>query len=113
MLGQIPRAPRGRPCGGWSRPSELQDRANVAVLALREPLPRHTTAADKRQTVNADALLRVHEHGYYVKGWVYDAGAAPGRLTAVSTEGSRVELLDHAFRHSRPDVGASEPPPAR
>jgi O-antigen biosynthesis protein len=72
--------------------------------ALREPLPRHTTAADKRQTVNADALLRVHEHGYYVKGWVCDAGAAPGRLTAVSPEGSRVELLDRAFRHSRPDV---------
>ncbi len=77
---------------------------HAAREALRERLPVCVISQDAPQGLNVDAVLAVDDHGFYVQGWLRDAEAAPTRLTAVSPEGSRTELLPRLYWFRRPDV---------
>jgi GT2 family glycosyltransferase len=77
---------------------------HAAREALRERLPVCVISQHAPQGLNVDAVLAVDDHGFYVQGWIRDAEAVPTRLTAVSPEGSRTELLPRLYRFRRPDV---------
>jgi hypothetical protein len=51
-----------------------------------------------------DHIFRLDERSFYLTGWVPDTGGEAVRLTAVSPEGQRAELLPGAFRHRRTDL---------
>ena len=71
---------------------------------LRERLTYCTPARGEQLGLQIESLLRVDERSFYVRGWFRDGEAEIVRLTAVSPEGVRAELLDGTFRFSRPDV---------
>ncbi len=71
---------------------------------LRERLPICTIAPNQPQGLHVDAIVAVDETSFYIQGWLRDEEAKITRLTAVSPEGSRVELLGKIFRYPRPDV---------
>lgn len=71
---------------------------------LREPLPTATVERDEPQGLHFDSVLALSECAYYVRGWARDGQAALTRLTAVSPEGSRIELLPGIHHEPRPDV---------
>jgi GT2 family glycosyltransferase len=72
--------------------------------ALREPLPSATVDCDEPQGLHFDSVLALSESSFYVRGWARDGQAGLVRLTAVSPEGSRIELLPGIHREPRPDV---------
>jgi GT2 family glycosyltransferase len=72
--------------------------------AIRERLPYAVTARDQPRGLHVDALMAVDERSFYIKGWIWDEEASVARLTAVSPEGSRAQLLEGAFRYPRPDI---------
>ncbi|TMK58961.1 MAG: glycosyltransferase family 2 protein [Actinobacteria bacterium] len=72
--------------------------------ALREPLPSATVDRDEPQGLHFDSVLALSESSFYVRGWARDGQAALVRLTAISPEGSRIELLPGIHREPRPDV---------
>ncbi len=71
---------------------------------LREPLPPSVVERDEPQGLDFDSIIALSDRAFYVRGWARDAQAALTRLTLVSPEGSRTELLSHSFRNPRPDV---------
>jgi GT2 family glycosyltransferase len=81
---------------------ELAERLFGAREALRERFPRSVTSRDARRGVHVDRMLAVDERSFYVLGWLQMPGIT--RLTAVSPEGARSELLERMFRFPRPDV---------
>jgi GT2 family glycosyltransferase len=87
-----------------ARRIQLSRSLNAAREALRERLPISVVSVAAPSALQADAILALDDHSFYVQGWMRDAQAAPRRLTAVSPEGSRAELLPCLFRHHRPDV---------
>lgn len=72
--------------------------------ALREKLPLSIIAKDQPQTVHVEAILAIDERSFYIRGWMRDAEAKIARLTVVSPEGGRVELVDRVFGYLRPDL---------
>lgn len=83
---------------------QLSENLHAARQALRERLPVGVIAVSAAQGLSVDAVLAIDERSFYVRGWMRDQKAVTTRLTAVSPEGSRTELLPHLFRHRRPDV---------
>ena len=71
---------------------------------LRERLPAQVNSPDAAQGLAVDHILSVNDSSFYIKGWAYDEESEIVRLTAVSPEGSRIEMLDRLFRYPRPDV---------
>jgi GT2 family glycosyltransferase len=71
---------------------------------LRERLPNCTPSRGEPLGLQIDSLLRVDERSFYVRGWFRDGEADAVRLTAVSPEGARAELLGGTFRFARADV---------
>jgi len=51
-----------------------------------------------------DAIWRIDDSAYYVKGWLYHEEGELSRLTVVTPEGCSVELAKDAFSYARPDV---------
>jgi len=80
---------------------------------LREPLPPSVVDRDEPQGLHFDSVLALSETAFYVRGWARDGQAEPVRLTAVSPEGSRVELLPGIYRDPRPDVDSFYEEPTR
>jgi GT2 family glycosyltransferase len=72
--------------------------------ALRRPLPHSGAAKEKPAGLCVDEFFAIDNHAFYLKGWLHDAQARTTRLTAVSPEGHRAELLERVFRYRRPDV---------
>jgi GT2 family glycosyltransferase len=73
--------------------------------ALRERLPPSTDQPGEPRGVHVESILRIDERSFYIGGWLHDEPGDTARLTAVSPEGERVELLERVFRYPRPDVG--------
>jgi O-antigen biosynthesis protein len=71
--------------------------------ALRERLPATVVSQANQRGIVIDRLMSVDERSFYLEGWLHDPEIT--RLTAVSPEGSRAELLGRLSRHPRPDVG--------
>lgn len=107
-LGAIVRA--AAPCllepGGFSLALKL--------AALREELMPHMPVVpvkkDDPQAVAVDEVLAIDDVSFLIRGWMHDADRDAIRFTAVSPEGSRAELLERAFRLSRPDIKAGYSP---
>lgn len=72
----------------------LRERQAIAVVDER---------ADR--ALHVERLHRIDDNAFYASGWVWEPFAPLVALTAISPEGERVELLEHAFRHARDDVG--------
>jgi GT2 family glycosyltransferase len=81
--------------------------------ALRDPLPTSVVQRDEPQGLHFDSVLALDDDAFYVRGWARDGQAPLRRLTVVSPEGSRVELLPGIFREPRPDVDSFYEEPAR
>lgn len=89
---------------GSSDPIGLATSRALIREGLREPLPTATVERDEPQGLHFDSVLALSESAYYVRGWARDGQAALTRLTAVSPEGSRIELLPGIHHEPRPDV---------
>jgi O-antigen biosynthesis protein len=72
--------------------------------ALRDKLPLSIIAKDQPQTVHVEAVLAIDDRSFYIRGWMRDAEAKIARLTVVSPEGGRIELVDRVFGYLRPDL---------
>ncbi|HZI37285.1 MAG TPA: glycosyltransferase, partial [Acidimicrobiia bacterium] len=72
--------------------------------AVRPRRPHCQIAVDVAQGLFIDAIHRVDEGSFYVRGWMRDASAEITGLAALSPEGARVELAGTLTRFSRPDV---------
>jgi GT2 family glycosyltransferase len=79
---------------------------HVAREMLRERLPTCELSAGNMEGFSVEALVRVSARDFYVEGWICDAESVAVRLTAVSPEGARAELISHLHRYDRPDVQA-------
>lgn len=101
---------RGTTRGGRVSPELMMMRE-----LLRERLPACVVAPGQARGIHIDAMLAVDETAYYMRGWARDTEATITHLTAVSPEGSRIELpVSHGmFRYPRSDVqefyGATSP----
>jgi GT2 family glycosyltransferase len=89
---------------GSSDPIGLATSRALIREGLREPLPTATVERDEPQGLHFDSVLALSESSFYVRGWARDGQAALTRLTAVSPEGSRIELLPGIHHEPRPDV---------
>lgn len=74
--------------------------------ALRERMPLGVVAPDQSQVLSIDTLLGIDETSFYIEGWMRDIDSHPARLTVVSPEGERTEILPHLARYPRPDLHA-------
>jgi GT2 family glycosyltransferase len=80
---------------------ELSERLFGIREALRERLPLVAASGEEQPTVQVDRILAVDERSFYLEGSFGEVELA--RLTAVSPEGGRCELLDRLFRHGSSD----------
>jgi GT2 family glycosyltransferase len=76
----------------------------LAREGLREPLPPCVVERDEPQGLDFDSIVALSERAFYVRGWARDTQAELTRLTLVSPEGARAELLPGLHRNPRPDV---------
>lgn len=89
---------------GSSDPLSLATSLALAREGLREPLPLCVVERDEPQGLQLDSVLALSERSFYVRGWARDDQAPLRRLTLVSPEGARLELLPNAYRSPRADV---------
>lgn len=83
---------------------QLSESLSACRQALRERMPAGMIAVGAAQGLHIDAILAVDDQSFYMQGWMHDQHAVTTRLTAVSPEGSRTEMLPRLFLHRRPDV---------
>lgn len=93
-----------RTAGGEQRDVRTSEALFAAREALRERLPIQENAPERRRGLVVEHVLRVDDRSFYLKGWMHDEEADVTRLTAVSPEGARVEVVDALYREARPDV---------
>jgi GT2 family glycosyltransferase len=90
------------------RPSLDPDGLSESLALLRDGLrdlhPRVGVASEDPRSLHIDSLVRVDERAFFVNGWMHDELATIVRLTAVSPEGARVEMLERMATVRRPDV---------
>src|SRR5262249_41910323 len=82
----------------------LAKELHQAPEALRERFSRCMVARERPRCIPVGSLLGVEERSFFVGGWMRDEEAALARLTAVSPEGCRAELLERVYRYARPDL---------
>jgi GT2 family glycosyltransferase len=85
-------------------PHGLSESLALIRDALRSPHPRIGRGSEAPRELRIDRLVRVDERSFFVHGWMHDHQAPIVRLSAVSPEGSRVELLEQSARVRRPDL---------
>jgi GT2 family glycosyltransferase len=72
--------------------------------ALRERLLGPTIVEGSTLGGGVDGIFAVSANAFYVRGWLVCAESPATRVTAVSPEGCRTELLGRLYRHSRADL---------
>ncbi|MDQ1489135.1 MAG: hypothetical protein QOJ23_1649 [Actinomycetota bacterium] len=72
--------------------------------AVRTRPPHCQIAADVAQGLFIDAVHRVDDRSFYIRGWIRDAAAEITGVTALAPEGARVELAATLACFPRPDV---------
>ena len=85
-------------------PNGLSESLSLLRDALRDPHPRIGPRSDEPRSLHIDHLVRIDERSFFVDGWMRDEQAPIVRLTAVSPEGARVEMLSGMARVRRPDL---------
>ena len=90
---------------GWEDPHEAVLAENLRLLrdGLRESAISVRDRVD-RAALTAEYLALVDREQLYIRGWLRDSDGAVTGLNAIAPEGSRVSLLDGAYRYPRPDV---------
>ena len=71
---------------------------------LRERMPLTGLSQDDPRALHIELLIAADDRTFYVRGWFRDEESTVERLTAVSPEGARVEILNSVFRFDRPDI---------
>jgi GT2 family glycosyltransferase len=94
-------------------PAGLSTSRALAREGLREPLPPSVVERDEPQGLQFDSVVALSDTQFYVRGWARDGQSEMTRLTAVSPEGSRIELLPSICRTPRPDVDSFYQEPTR
>ena len=72
--------------------------------ALRERMPLSGFSQDEPRALYIESLIAADDRTFYVRGWFRDEESPVTRLTAVSPEGVRAEILGSTFRFARPDI---------
>lgn len=85
-------------------PEQLAESLFTLREVLRDRLPLCQLLPEGHHGLSVDLVLAADERTFYLKGWSRSVEAPLARLTAVSPEGDRAELLPSAFRHLRGDV---------
>jgi len=90
---------------GTFEPAELERSVGLLLARLQErPTEASGARSRERRALSAERLLAVDDRAFHVAGWVHDEAAELTRLTAISPEGLRAELLERVFRYRRPDI---------
>ncbi len=87
-----------------AEPEQLSEALFVVRETMRERLPLCELLPGARQALSVDLVLQADRRTFYLKGWCRNVGTPLSRMTAVSPEGQRSELLGKVFRHRREDV---------
>jgi GT2 family glycosyltransferase len=82
----------------------LSRNLNLAREMLRERLPICDLRPNRIEAVVVETVMALDELSFYVEGWMCDGESSAVRMTAVSPEGARTELLGNVFRYRRPDA---------
>lgn len=82
----------------------LSESLSLLRDALRDPHPRIGLGPEELRSLRIDDLVRIDERSFFVHGWMRDEQAPIVRLTAVSPEGARVEMLERMARVRGPDL---------
>jgi O-antigen biosynthesis protein len=90
---------------GWEDPHEAVLAENLRLLrdGLRESAISVRDHVD-RVALTTEYLALVDREQLYIRGWLRDSDGTVTGLDAIAPEGSRVSLLDGAYRYPRPDV---------
>lgn len=80
----------------------LAERLRLIHEATRKPCPPAIFAG--RPLLCVDLVARTGDCSVYLKGWWRDCHGQPIRLTAISPEGERCDLLDNLTPFSRDDI---------
>ncbi|HEU4735683.1 MAG TPA: glycosyltransferase [Solirubrobacterales bacterium] len=94
-------------------PLALSTSMALAREGLRDPLPPCRVERDEPQGLHFDSIVSLSERSFYLRGWAVDSQAELARLTVVTPEGERVELLPSIHRNPRPDVDSFYELPSR
>src|SRR5438876_9629399 len=76
----------------------------AAREALRERLPRPTIATGYPLGGHIGCFFAIDTNFFYVRGWLASRDSPLKRVTAVSPEGCRIELLERLFCQLDPDL---------
>jgi len=90
----------------WANRLQLGRSLQLARDVLRERSPLCDLNAKRIEGLSVEAIMALDESSFYVEGWLCDVESAAVRLTAVSPEGARAEILGTLFRYERLDVEA-------
>lgn len=90
-----------------SSAAQLSSLLFAAREALRERLPSPIISKDHPFSGNVESIFAIDSCSFYIRGWIVSTDAKLTRVTAVSPEGCRIELLDRLFCYPRPDLTAS------
>ena len=82
----------------------LSESLALARDALRDPHPRIDVESEAPRSLRIDDMVRIDERSFFVHGWVREEQAPIVRLTAVTPEGARAEMLERMAEVRRPDV---------
>jgi GT2 family glycosyltransferase len=85
-------------------PDGLSESLALLRDALRDPHPRIGMRPEEPRSLLIEDLARIDERSFFVRGWMRDEHAPIVRLTAVSPEGARVEMLERLARVRRTDL---------
>jgi GT2 family glycosyltransferase len=77
---------------------------NLAREMLRERLPMCELNPNRIEGLAVETMIALDDVSFYVEGWLCDGESTAIRMTAVSPEGARTELLGRLFRFSRLDA---------
>jgi GT2 family glycosyltransferase len=72
--------------------------------ALREPHPPCPRGPNEARGLTIDGIYGLDAKTFWLRGWLIDRDAKLTRLTAVSPEGHRAELLGPLYRYTRSDL---------
>lgn len=82
----------------------LSRSTNLIRDMLRERLPMCELKPNRIEGLAVETVIALDDMSFYIEGWLCDGESAAVRLTAVSPEGARIELLERLFRYRRPDA---------
>jgi GT2 family glycosyltransferase len=89
---------------GLANPQGLSAALHDVREVLRERLPRDADAADQPHAIEVEAILAIDANAFYLHGSTRDQREGLLRLTAVSPEGGRTDVLTRAYFSRRPSL---------